>query len=462
MPDSVVLWTRIDPAAVSAVGSAAAPLQVNWEIASDDSFRSIVGRGAAPAVAELGHSVHVEVPGLRPGREYWYRFMVGGEASGTGRTATAPDPAAMPNNFRFAFASCQNYMHGYFTAYRHLVSDQPDLVVHLGDYIYERNYGNNPVRPHESGEIITLDQYRARYALYRTDPDLALAHAHCPWVVTPDDHEVENNYANDIAEDNAPRGEFLLRRAAAYQAYYEFMPLRRAALPSGPSIQLYRRFTFGRLAEFNVLDTRQYRGDQPCGDGGKVRCADSLDPALSLLGRTQEQWLASGMRQSRARWNILANQVMLSDIARGTPEAPTYSMDQWPGYTSARQRLLDFISEAKPANPIVLTGDIHSNWVSDIKADFDRSQSPTVGVEFVGTSISAGGDGNESTGAAALARNAHLRHYSNRRGYVLNTLTPERWTADYRIVPFVTRTDAPVETRASFVVENGRPGVSTA
>jgi alkaline phosphatase D len=455
---SVVLWTRLDPALLSTTGSANAPLEVVCEVAADESFSRPVRRLTAPAVAELGHSVHIEAQGLEPGRDYWFRFNIGGEASIVGRTRTAPAPGS-EQQLRFAFASCQNYEHGYFTAYRHMVADQPDFVVHLGDYIYERTFGTNNVRQHEAGEVFTLDQYRARYALYRSDPDLLAAHQVLPFILTVDDHEIDNNYAADLSEDNRPREEFRLRMAAAYQAYYEFMPLRRSSLPRGPGMQLYRRLDFGNMLSVNVLDTRQYRGNQPCDDGTKARCAESLDPALTLLGDAQEQWLFSGMRASRARWNVLANQIMISEVARGPAAAPTFSMDQWAGYFHARKRVLDFLASARPSNPVVITGDIHSNWVSDIKADFADPNSAVVGAEFVGTSITSGADGSDATGASNLARNPHLKHYSNRRGYVLNTVSQERWTAQFRTVPFVTREGAPIETKATFVVENGRPGV---
>jgi alkaline phosphatase D len=452
----IVLWTRV--AAAAAAGRQ--ELAVNWELAEDDGFKRIVKKGSSVAPGHLGYSVHVEVSGLEPGRDYWYRFNTAGESSATGHTRTAPRASASPDTFRFAFVSCQNFEHGYFTAYRHLAAEDLDLVVHLGDYIYEKRFAGPTTRQNEMGEVFTLADYRGRYTTYKEDRDLQAAHAAFPWIVTSDDHEVSNNYANDIAErDTVPPARFLLRRAAAYQAYYEFMPLRKSALPKGPRMELYRRFDFGDLLEFNVLDTRQYRSDQACGDGTKALCPGALDSARTMMGPKQEQWLSAGMRKSRARWNVLANQVMIAQNKSGTPEAPTFSMDQWTGYPAAQKRLLDFLGAAKPSNPIVITGDIHSNWVADLKADFNDPASAIVGVEFVGTSITSGGDGSDSTGAAALARNPHIKFYNGRRGYVRAFVTKDTWTSDYRTVPFVTRPDAPVETKASFVVENGRPGV---
>lgn len=451
VPTGVVLWTRLD-------GAAEPRVPVAWEIAEDDGFRRIVRKGVNLALKELGHSVHAEVEGLRAGRHYWYRFMAGGEVSPVGRTKTAP--TGNSSRVRFAFASCQNYEHGYFTAHRHIAAEDLDAVVFLGDYIYENRFGQNIVREHESGEVITLDQYRARYSLYRSDPDLQSAHAAFPWIVTPDDHEVANNYAGATAADTkvSPQ-EFLQRRAAAYQAYYEFMPLRRASLPAGPGIRLFRRLSFGNLLQFHVLDTRQYRSDQPCGDGQKPRCPDALSAELSILGDDQERWLMDGLRSTRARWNVLANQVMIAQNADLRTGEGTFSMDKWDGYIGSRNRLMNFFAEARPSNPIVLTGDIHSSWVADLKADFDDPSSAAVAAELVGTSISSGGDGNDSLRPEVLSNNPHIKFYNARRGYVVVTVKPEVSTAEYRIVPYVTRPGAPVETRASFVIEHAKPGV---
>jgi len=459
--DGVVLWTRLDAEVLDRSGALGLHVPVRWEIAEDDSFRHIVRKGSHLAMAELGHSVHVEADGLRPGRHYWYRFMAGGEVSAEGRTRTAPSEHAALDRFRFAFVSCQNYETGYFTAYRRIAEEDLDLVVHLGDYIYETGTmgSERAVRLQEvGGELFTLDQYRARYASYKTDPDLQAAHARFPFVITSDDHEVKNDYAGDTAPGAMPADAFLIRRAAAYQAYYEFMPLRRSAMPAGPSMRLFRRLRFGSLAEFHVLDTRQYRTGLSCGGGRKSLCEEALAPSHNIMGTEQERWLTDGLQASTAGWNVLANQVLISRFMQMANDTPTFSMDNWSGYVQSRTRLMRFLAEARPANPVVLTGDLHSNWVSDLKLDFDDPSSPTVGTELVGTSISSGGDGDESTRADALALNPHFKFYNNRRGYVRCTLTPSLMTADYRTLPYVSRPDARIDTRASFVVESGRPG----
>ena len=330
-----------------------------------------------------------------------------------------------------------------------------------GDHIYE--YGAQPDKPreHNGAEIVSLTDYRNRYDLYKTDPNLQAAHAAFPWIVTWDDHEVENNYANDRSENNDPPAEFLIRRAAAYQAYYEHMPLRRFSVPEGLNVLLYRRVTFGDLAEFNVLDTRQYRTDQPCGDGLKPRCDEAFDPSATMTGTQQESWLFQGLDRSQAHWNIIAQQTMLGQYNfDARPEIATFNLDQWDGYVAARQRLLEFLQQRQPSNPVVITGDIHSSWVHDLKLDFNNPESPTVGTEFVGTSISSDFPSQFiAPVTAALSKNPHTKFFNGAlRGYVRCQLTRDRWQTDYRIVSTISEPEATISTLASFVVEDGQPG----
>ena len=365
-PDGVVLWARLDEHALDQAGALRSTIPVRWEVSEDERFQRIVQKGSQIAQPALGHSVHAEVEGLRPGRHYWYRFTTGGEISPTGRTKTAPAETASLSRFQFAFASCQNYQAGYYTAYRRLAAEDLDLVVHLGDYIYEEpSTGATRVRQIPvSGEVITLDEYRTRYSIYRSDPDLQAAHAAFPWVVTPDDHDVSDDYAGLFSDHDMPSDQFLLRRAAAYQAYYEFMPLRRSSMPSGPNMKIFRRLKFGDLAAFHVLDTRQYRTKQPCGASGRPpRCSEAFNPAHHILGSHQERWLMNGLSASRSSWNILANQVMITEMGLMRNNARTFSVDKWDGYIVERTNLLRFLAEAKPFNPIFITGDFHSNLV---------------------------------------------------------------------------------------------------
>ncbi|MGH8869749.1 MAG: alkaline phosphatase D family protein [Actinomycetes bacterium] len=467
-PDGVVLWTRLAPDPMAGGGMPDAAVQAEWEVADDPQFRRVVRRGTETARPELGHAVHAEVHGLEPHREYYYRFRAGGQISPVGRTRTAPALGAAVGALRFAFVSCQQFEHGYYTAYGHLAEEDLDLVVHLGDYIYE--YGTDEylspdgnVRHHVGAEIWSLEDYRIRHAQYRGDADLQAAHAACPWMVTWDDHEVENNYAGLVPEQGQDPALFLPRRAAAYQAYYEHMPLRRSSVPRGPDMLLYRRLPYGGLADFHLLDTRQYRDDQAAGDGTKPPNPEQQDPSRTLTGAEQEAWLLDGLARSGARWNVLAQQVFFARRDLGVGADERYSMDSWDGYLGSRDRIVRGFAETGASNPVVLTGDVHASWANDVKADFADPGSATVATEFVGTSITSGGNGSDTRAdtAQVLADNPHIRFFNNFRGYVRCTVTPRQWQTDYRVVPYVTQPGAPVSTRASFVVETGRPGVQT-
>ena len=460
-PDGFVLWTRLAPDPLAGGGMDATAVDVDWIVAEDEGLRRVVKKGKTIAAPGLAHSVHVEVNGLKPQRPYWYRFKAGSEVSPVGRASTAPKIGEPTSRLKFAFASCQNWENGLWTAYDHMLADDPDLVVHLGDYIYEGPMHPTAVRPHNSAEIVSLSDYRNRHALYKTDPAIQKMHMHCPWILTWDDHEVDNNYANDTPEDNQPREAFLERRANAYQAYYEHMPLRIASVPRGSKMQMYRRVPYGGLVEFAVLDTRQYRTDQPCGDGTKAPCAGVFDPKATIMGDAQEMWLKETLDKSRAKWNIIANQVLMARIDQKPGPEEALSMDQWSGYEVCRDRLMRFLAERKPSNPIVITGDIHSNWVSDLKVDWKNETSPAVATEFTGTSISSGGDGVDErpTTKAVYAENPHLKMFNGQRGYVMVTLDESQCRADYRVVPFVTKAGAPIRTHSSWAVEDKRLGV---
>lgn len=460
LPDSVVIWTRLAPDPLKGGGMPDRPVPVQWQVATDETMSRVVRRGNFVARPELGHSVHVEVGGLDPNRYYWYQFKVGREISPVGRTKTAPIPSDQNNQFRFAFASCQAWQAGYYAAYRHMAEQELDLVVHLGDYIYEGGINPDAVRQHNSPEIYTLEDYRNRYALYKGDPNLQSAHAAFPWLVTFDDHEVDNNWADEIPQDPELQSKeaFLQRRAVAFQAYYEHMPLRRVSVPQGIDMQLYRRYTFGNLAEFDVLDTRQYRSDQACGEGIKPRCPEALDPSRTMTGAKQEQWLLEGLARSQAQWNVMAQQTIMAELDFQAGPGEAYNMDNWGGYVPARDRLLSFLGDRKPSNPVVITGDIHATFVNDLKLNFQDPNSPTVGTEFVGTSISTG-KGNNDTIESALPDNPHIKFYNGRqRGYVLCDLNRERWQSDLLFVDEVENPNSPVRKLATYMVENGRPG----
>lgn len=462
-PDGVVLWTRLDPAAVADADGPLSRVPVRWEVAEDEAFRKVARRGDALAIPELGHSVHAEVGGLRPGHGYFYRFLSGGVASPVGRARTAPALGARVERLRFAYCSCQNYEDGYFTAYRHMAEEDLDLVVHLGDYIYEGGITRGAPRQVDRPECYTLDDYRHRLALYRRDEDLQAAHAAFTWATTWDDHDVDNNYAGTVAEerDRETPEQFLLRRAAAYQAHYEFMPLRRTSMPHGPNLQMYRRLAFGDLLTMHVLDTRQYRADQACGDRFKPDCDARFDPSRTMLGDAQERWLLDGLREGRGRWDVVAQGILMAPLEnRNAQDQPTHNMDIWDGYPAARQRLLDAFGSGVSRNPIVITGDIHESWVADLHVgDLD---SPVVATELVGTSITTDGDGWDFGPGEdeMLARNPHMKWHDIRRGYVRAEVTPERLAASFRVVPWIRERGSPVETRTVWVVEDGKPGAA--
>lgn len=465
LPDSVVLWTRLAPDPLNGGGMPQVNVPVQWQIARDENMTQVVQRGTALATPELAHSVHVDVRGLAADRWYWYQFKVGNEVSPVGRTKTAAAPFSSIQKFNFAFASCQDWQNGFYTAYKHMAQEDLDLVVHLGDYIYEYGPSSDAPRQHIGPEIVTLTDYRNRYALYRTDANLQAVHANFPWAVTWDDHEVDNNYANLIPEDDQSREAFKRRRANAYQAYYEHMPLRLSSLPKQASMQLYRRLTFGDLAQFNILDTRQYRTDQPCDDGLKALCDAALDPKATMTGVRQEAWLLRGLDKSPARWNVIAQQTMLAQFDfDARPGEQLFNVDQWDGYVAARKRLLNFLEQRQPSNPVVITGDIHSSWVHDLKTDFNNPLSATVGTEFVGTSITSEFPANFIPAVqAALSDNPHTKFFDGAyRGYVRCLLTRELWQSDYRAVSSILDENATIETLASFVVENGQAGAKRA
>jgi alkaline phosphatase D len=458
-PGSVVLWTRLtgdlDPVA----------LPVRWEVAADEAMKSVVVSGVASAEPAWAHSAHVEVRGLEPDRWYWYRFRAGDAQSAVGRTRTAPAAGALAQRLRFAFASCQQYEQGYYGAYRHIVADEPDLVAFLGDYIYESSWGKNHVRSHASSEPYTLEQYRARHALYRSDPDLQAAHAACPWILTWDDHEVDNDYADDRPEDGMPKQAFLLRRAAAYQAYYEHMPLPSSMRPKDAGMRLYTHLDWGALARFYVLDDRQYRSWHACPRPKRragsntvdvERCARLASPRRSMLGRAQERWLGGAAASSSAAWNIVAQQTRMAQFDQKPGPGRSAWTDGWDGYPAARDRLLDSLGKTK--NPVVIGGDVHAFNVSQLKRDFDDPSSPVVAAEFVGTSITSQGWPQERI-ARHLPDNPHMLFAEGRyRGYTRVALAPRLWRADLRVMQTVTEPGAPCRTLASFVVEDGRPG----
>jgi alkaline phosphatase D len=475
--DSVVLWTRLLAAGwFESLGTQ--PITVRWEIAHDEQFRRIAQSGQAQALAGLGHSVHVEAAGLEPDRWYFYRFMTPDWVSVTGRTRTFPAADAMVQKLRLAYASCQRWEHGFYGAYRHMREENLDAVLFLGDYIYEYPISGNPVRVHGGGWALTLDDYRKRHALHKSDPDLQAMHAACPWLLTWDDHEVQNDYAGPVAGENGPLVDsFAARRAAAYQAYYEHMPVCASALTqaaagllAGAEFRLYSQHRFGRLANIVLLDNRQYRDPHVCARGGgpgsgfvnPADCAAWNDPARSLLGAPQEQWLDHALAGSGQGWSVIGQQTLFGRRdGRPGPDESLWN-DGWDGYGAARGRFTQSLQRQRVANAVLLGGDVHENWVGQVKADYARADSPSVGVEFCGTSITSRSGGNGRV-AERLAENPHFVFAdAQSRGYGVAEFTPGQLTTTLRVIDDATRADTGIRTLARFNVQAGRPLVEAA
>jgi alkaline phosphatase D len=477
LPDGFVLWTRLAPEPLSRDPNAPGGLSggdilLKVEIAEDPLMQRIVRRGLARAEAAFAHSVHLEVAGLKPGRPYWYRVMTADATSPIGCARTAPSEDQPVDNFRFGFASCANYEQGYFAAYRHLAAEAPDLVLFLGDYIYETVQPKDKpsVRRHSDGEIpTTLAGYRNRYAQYRLDPDLQALHAAAPALTIWDDHEVQNDYAGEWASNFEAPVQFLQQRAAAYQAFYEHMPLRPSrCLAQGGGMRIYDRYSFGDLVSFSMLDGRQYRSREACyappyGGGHVVtarQCPELVDPSRSLLGEAQEAWLYDGLAQSKARWNIIGQTVLMAPLHDNHPGAEAHEWTEaWDGYPAARTRLLDHIQSSGVANPVVLSGDNHAFWANELKREADGT---TIATEFVGSSITSYGPPYEMV-AKWLPSNPQVKFFESRkRGYSVVELNADRMVTRFQAISDAADPDAGVSTLASFVIEAGQKGVIAA
>ena len=454
-PDGVVLWTRLAPEPLAEDGHGGMPLKevtVRWEVAIDEDFRSIVAHGRALAQPALAHAVHPRVEGLDPGTEHFYRFRAGRELSPVGRFRTLPAEGEPAESFSFGLVSCQAWYHGHFTAHRHLAAEEDlDLVVFVGDYIYE--YGITETNLWRQGaevgeahrvEIETLEQYRLRYALFKSDPHLQAVHARAAAVAVWDDHEVQNNYTGALSDTGIPEDDFAHRIAVAYRAFYENMPLDVAALPDGTDTDITDGFDVGSLARFSLLDSRQFRDAKP------ADAAEQHREDRTILGTEQEEWVGERLASSTATWNLLANGVVLVPI----DEAST---DMWDGYPAARRRLLAQMAEA--SNPVMLTGDIHKHVAAEIPADPDDPGEERLGVELVCTSVASDGDGAKTDSATEdWIQHDYVQLYDGRRGYVHVRLTPEEMVSSFHVVDWIEADDtAPKQLTARFTTPAGEP-----
>jgi alkaline phosphatase D len=464
-PDGFVIWTRLAPKPLELHGGMPAEVvPVGWEVAEDEAFHRIVRSGKAVARPELAHSVHVEVAGLRSHRRYWYRFIAEGIPSEIGAAWTAPAAGATVDRLRMAVAGCQHYERGLFTAWRH-ISREPDLnlVYHYGDYIYEGKTASPAaaakaplVRLHDSDKIYSLDDYRRRYALYKLDPDLKAAHAAVPFVSTFDDHEVENDWAGDLDVADTPPEVFLLRRAAAMQAWYEHMPVRTSQFPHFGSPRAYRRLDFGRLMRFHVLDKRSYRSVPLCEKPGSGNCVETRNAPDTMLGDAQERWLERGLAPS-FDWNLLGLGGLVMPFDRSGQNLPSHGYDNWTGYPDARERLARMIAQ-RGRNVVIAGGDSHMFFIGHLPSRREDLQSPPVAPEFHGTSVSSISTNGLPIGPdPRAATNPHMSMIHDQRGYLLFEVEPKAWRADLRVIDQVFTPGGRISTLARYAVEPGRP-----
>lgn len=467
-PDGFVIWTRLAPHPLRPGGGMPASIYpVQWEVADDERFHNVVRKGSVDALPERGHSVHVDLAGLDPARPYWYRFLVDGHFSPIGRARTAPPAGSTAERVRIGVAGCQNYEHGFFTAYKYMAGEDFDAIYHYGDYIYEGRQGRRGdipvVREHIGPEPVTIEEYRLRHALYKLDPDLQAAHASTAFMMTYDDHEIDNNWAADKDQDGTDPAKFLIRRFAAMQAWYENMPVRQAQLPRNGGIQMFRRLDFGKLLQVHLLDTRQYRDDQVCTVPGEEHCRDaSTFQTGQILGDRQQKWLDEGLEKDHG-WNLIAQQVVVMPYRRlnerGEEEG---APDSWLGYPESRRRLVRSIQEKQLSNVVIATGDVHQNIVGYVPARDDEPDREQVATEFVCTSISSLGDGQDvkvrgPDWRPIVASNPNILFANGQRGYHAFTVTPREWRTDIMKVDKVSDHTGTLSRLASFTIEPGSP-----
>lgn len=478
-PDGFVIWTRLAPEPLGEFGGMPRKaVEVRWEVSEDEGFRKIARAGVHIARPELGHSVHVELGGLMPSRTYYYRFFIdGGERSPVGRARTAPALGSKLDRLRIASVGCQHFAQGYFTALAHLAREpELDAVFHYGDYIYEgatdaaEFKGETGIiakaaRQHAGGEIHTLDDYRRRYAQYHSDPDLQAAHAAAAFVMSYDDHEIDNDWAGEYDQDGTPPEFFALRKAMALQAWYENLPVRAAQLPRDGRIHLYRRLDYGDLLRMHVLDTRAYRSKQLCDGRNKPECAPTDAATRTMLGAEQERWVGEGLTSSSARWNFVAQQIMVmpydfrTSNGSGDLSKPWTGSDDWVGYEAARQRFIETIRERKLTNVVIGTGNSHRHIAAHVPIDDRDPTGPAAATEFMSTSIASSGDSDQAwTGLDAMMKyNPHMKLMSLQRGYQVYDVTPEQWTTEVKVMDFVGRPGGSISTLAKFAVSPHRP-----
>ncbi|MFT5132440.1 MAG: alkaline phosphatase D [Gammaproteobacteria bacterium] len=457
---SVVLWTRLAPAPLEMDGGIGQfTIPVSWTLAQDPAMKNIIQRGESHAAPQLAHSVHVDIEGLTSNAEYWYQFSAGNYQSEVGRTRTLPAINEDIDSIRFITASCQNYSHGYFIAYEHMVADKPDFIIHLGDYIYDTSFGET-FRQHETEKApVSLADYRRRHALYKTDKHLQHAHAQIPFFTTIDNH--------DAIEDRDP--DKFAQRAAAYQAWYEHMPVRGYGAIGDNRFDLQRKISLGDLVQISLLDSRQFRDkkdlcrdsmDPNYGFGNyRERCSDLISEDRSMLGLAQERWLEDSLLQNKAAWNVIASPGPFLPFRYYVDGKELSYIGAWDAYPANRQRIADTLNATKSGHPIILSGDVHSFWAVDGQLIKDQAERLSV-VEFVTSSITA----NWPLPLAKpvtdnLTNNPQVKFYEpDKRGYLLHEVNSTEWKTTARAMRDVRDEQSQAFSLASFLVNNGKAG----
>ena len=495
--NGIVLWTRIDPAQQ---GGASANL-VAWQLATDAGFTSVLASGIAALDPNKDNTVKLPIsaPALEPYTGYFYRFLYNGVASRTGRFKTLPAPGASLASLKFAFLVCQDYGHGFYTALAHLADEKVDFVLHLGDYIYETiassSFQNHPVRtvpPFPSGSAtipVDVDDYRHLYKVYKSDPNQQAVHERFAYIQLWDDHEFANDCHGDFHPDNnaAPDTAATPKpalRQAANQAWSEYGLADVAFDPTEPwnqSIQVYRKFPLGALADLIVTDERLYRDGPPCGSNEvgqryfSIGCPEVFDAKRTMLGAAQKQWFLEEVTNSRATWKLWANEVMLMQLMA---TAVYVSFDQWDGYGEERKAILSAIGHAGVKNLVALTGDLHTFLAGYLKPVFDNPFSSPVGIELMVGSLTSANFAEEIEAALPLPSspvpakqfgvppnllapliqglNPHIKYWdSSTHGYAVLTLTPAQLTCEFKAVTTIREPTADLVPLKTFTIPAG-------
>lgn len=467
--DGFVLWTRLAPNPLDTEAFTQDLVEVLVEVAEDEKFTKIVRRQTEIARPDNAHSIHAEINGLAPNRPYFYRFRTAGIASDVGMTKTAQMIGSPLDKFKFAWTSCAHYEQGFYTAYADIVKQNPDLILGLGDYIYEVSYGAQ-LRRMPVEEASSLSDYRLIYGATKMDKDLKEAHRIAPWLFIWDDHEVANDYQGDVGKvfpGQDPK-DFVLRKRAAYKAFFEHLPLRsRSRFDAINRMRIYGQSTHGNLLEFTLLDTRQYRDRAACPRDGyyeaqlvsRTTCTELADKNRTILGSRQERFVSENFMRGNAKWSVLVQPTLFGSIIqkdnKGDPAAFT---DGWSGFEPARQKLIDMMQKRKnDSSCVVIGGDMHAFFAGDVKTDYFNPNSEAVAVEFVGGSITSKSY-NYDRFMKMMPDNPHLKFFDDRtNGYGLVELDAKKMDVKLRHTPSTWKRDAGFFNLKHYVVENGMP-----